>query len=70
MECNRCGEQKQAGVKKIMKGGVQIGKAAAEKSRGLFSADDWICKTYALLCIALVSYLLASVLGKLLVFYS
>ena len=45
LECNRCGEQKQPNVKKIKKGGVQIGKAAAEKSRGLFSADDWICKT-------------------------
>jgi hypothetical protein len=27
------------------KGGHEIGKAAAEKSRGLFSADDWQCKT-------------------------
>lgn len=26
------------------KGGTEIGKAMAEKSRGLFSADDWQCK--------------------------
>ena len=27
------------------KGGIEIGKAMAEKSKGLFSADDWQCKT-------------------------
>ncbi|CAI9721117.1 finger Ran-binding domain-containing 2 [Octopus vulgaris] len=27
------------------KGGTEIGKAMAEKSRGLFSADDWQCKS-------------------------
>ena len=26
------------------KGGTEIGKAMAEKSKGLFSADDWQCK--------------------------
>ena len=26
------------------KGGAEIGKAMAEKSKGLFSADDWQCK--------------------------
>jgi hypothetical protein len=26
------------------KTGSEIGKALAEKSRGLFSADDWMCK--------------------------
>lgn len=26
--------------------GHEIGKAAAEKSRGLFSADDWQCGRY------------------------
>lgn len=35
---------------KMMKaGGTEIGKTLAEKSRGLFSANDWQCKTYALL---------------------
>ena len=29
----------------MKKGGVEIGKAMAEKSKGLFSADDWQCKT-------------------------
>jgi len=27
------------------KGGQEIGKNLAEKSKGLFSADDWQCKT-------------------------
>lgn len=27
------------------KGGTEIGKNLAEKSKGLFSADDWQCKT-------------------------
>lgn len=32
---------------KMMKaGGTEIGKTLAEKSRGLFSANDWQCKTY------------------------
>ena len=26
------------------KGGTEIGKSMAEKSKGLFSADDWQCK--------------------------
>ena len=26
------------------KGGTEIGKGLAEKSKGLFSADDWQCK--------------------------
>lgn len=31
---------------KMMKaGGTEIGKTLAEKSRGLFSANDWQCKT-------------------------
>ena len=29
----------------MKKGGVEIGKAMGEKSKGLFSADDWQCKT-------------------------
>ncbi|XP_063907378.1 zinc finger Ran-binding domain-containing protein 2 [Zophobas morio] len=42
--CNRCHKNRgpNAGVKK-RKLGHEIGKAAAEKSRGLFSADDWQC---------------------------
>lgn len=28
---------------KVKKLGVEIGKDAAEKSKGLFSADDWMC---------------------------
>jgi hypothetical protein len=28
------------------KGGTEIGKGLAEKSKGLFSADDWQCKRY------------------------
>ncbi|RZF36474.1 hypothetical protein LSTR_LSTR011261 [Laodelphax striatellus] len=40
--CNRCGKEKsESGQKKKL--GQEIGKAAAEKSRGLFSADDWQC---------------------------
>ena len=30
----------------IKKQGIEIGKAMAEKSKGLFSADDWQCKSY------------------------
>lgn len=41
-KCNRCGKEKsESGQKKKL--GQEIGKAAAEKSRGLFSADDWQC---------------------------
>jgi len=29
----------------IRKQGTEIGKVMAEKSKGLFSADDWQCKT-------------------------
>ncbi|XP_078575339.1 zinc finger Ran-binding domain-containing protein 2-like isoform X2 [Branchiostoma floridae x Branchiostoma japonicum] len=43
--CNRCGKDKDSKAKVIRTGGVEIGKAAAEKSKGLFSADDWQCKT-------------------------
>lgn len=47
--CNKCRRSRSterterggsAGSKKL---GTEIGKAAAEKSRGLFSADDWQC---------------------------
>ncbi|XP_075213818.1 zinc finger Ran-binding domain-containing protein 2 [Lycorma delicatula] len=41
-KCNRCGKEKSESSQK-KKLGQEIGKAAAEKSRGLFSADDWQC---------------------------
>ncbi|KAF4528726.1 hypothetical protein B566_EDAN008993 [Ephemera danica] len=54
--CNRCGAEKASGTSdsggssggsssysKKKKLGQEIGKAMAEKSRGLFSADDWQC---------------------------
>lgn len=44
-ECNRCGTDKGSAGDKLKKGGVEIGKTMAEKSKGLFSADDWQCKT-------------------------
>ncbi|XP_043279775.1 zinc finger Ran-binding domain-containing protein 2 [Venturia canescens] len=40
--CNRCGKDRGECPKK-KKLGQEIGKVAAEKSRGLFSADDWQC---------------------------
>lgn len=41
-KCNRCHKDRTdgAGKKKL---GQEIGKALADKSRGLFSADDWQC---------------------------
>ncbi|KAJ8928293.1 hypothetical protein NQ314_019159 [Rhamnusium bicolor] len=43
--CNRCNKGKALSIAaaKKRKLGTEIGKAAAEKSRGLFSADDWQC---------------------------
>lgn len=47
--CNRCQSARPGGsaaahaAAKKRKLGTEIGKAAAEKSRGLFSADDWQC---------------------------
>lgn len=49
--CNRCNKSRSqaaaaaaaAAAAKKKKLGQEIGKAAAEKSRGLFSADDWQC---------------------------
>lgn len=40
--CNRCHTDKPLD-KKLAKGGIKIGSNAAEKSKGLFSADDWQC---------------------------
>jgi len=39
--CNRCGIEKKDD--KTKKQGIEIGASAAEKSKGLFSADDWQC---------------------------
>ena len=39
--CNRCGKEKK--IDKVKKQGAEIGSAAAEKSKGLFAADDWQC---------------------------
>lgn len=36
-------------------GGTEIGKTLAEKSRGLFSANDWQCKTYVRLLLSKLS---------------
>ncbi|XP_068563566.1 zinc finger Ran-binding domain-containing protein 2 isoform X2 [Cebidichthys violaceus] len=41
--CNRC--EKTTEAKMMKAGGTEIGKTLAEKSRGLFSANDWQCKT-------------------------
>lgn len=41
--CNRCSKERAPISSKRKKLGQEIGKAAAEKSRGLFSADDWQC---------------------------
>jgi len=39
--CNRCGMEKKE--ERTKKQGIEIGASAAEKSKGLFSADDWQC---------------------------
>jgi len=39
--CNRCGKEKK--IEKQKKQGAEIGSAAAEKSKGLFTAEDWAC---------------------------
>ncbi|XP_037924520.1 zinc finger Ran-binding domain-containing protein 2 [Hermetia illucens] len=47
-QCNRCHRERSFDgglVKRKM--GTEIGKAAAEKSRGLFSAEDWQCSKCA-----------------------
>ncbi|CAC5360628.1 Zinc finger Ran-binding domain-containing protein 2 [Mytilus coruscus] len=43
-QCNKCGKEKKDGLI-FKKGGTEIGKGLAEKSKGLFSADDWQCKS-------------------------
>jgi len=39
--CNRCGKEKK--IERQKKQGTEIGSAAAEKSKGLFTAEDWQC---------------------------
>ncbi|KAJ6641203.1 Zinc finger Ran-binding domain-containing protein 2, partial [Pseudolycoriella hygida] len=41
--CNRCNKERVLVDNSKKKLGTEIGKAAAEKSRGLFSAEDWEC---------------------------
>ncbi|XP_038157605.1 zinc finger Ran-binding domain-containing protein 2-like isoform X1 [Cyprinodon tularosa] len=43
--CNRCGRDKTTEAKMMKAGGTEIGKTLAEKSKGLFSKNDWQCKT-------------------------
>ncbi|CAG5124827.1 unnamed protein product [Candidula unifasciata] len=43
-ECNKCGKSRTEGTV-FKKGGTEIGKQLAEKSKGLFSAEDWQCKS-------------------------
>lgn len=52
MNCNICGRERPDDAKNLTdknkrKLGHEIGKAAAEKSKGLFSADDWQCGRYS-----------------------
>ncbi|XP_059092545.1 zinc finger Ran-binding domain-containing protein 2-like isoform X3 [Tigriopus californicus] len=42
-ECNRCGAVKPSVGAKLKAVGIEIGTNMAEKSGGLFSADDWQC---------------------------
>jgi len=44
-ECNRCKAPRSMKGGKGKPGGIQIGKHLAEKSKGLFSAEDWQCAT-------------------------
>lgn len=46
--CYRCNKERPDGGKALKKKlGTEIGKSAAEKSRGLFNADDWQCNKCA-----------------------
>ena len=38
--CNRCGWEKTTEAKMMEAGGTEVGEILAEKSRGLFSAND------------------------------
>ena len=39
------GRPKLSSSGRVKLGGFELGKELAEKSKGLFSADDWQCKT-------------------------
>lgn len=41
--CHRCKLERAKDAKSTRKLGTEIGKQAANKSKGLFSADDWQC---------------------------
>ncbi|CAH0554445.1 unnamed protein product [Brassicogethes aeneus] len=43
INCNRCFKARGPVTSSKRKLGTEIGKSAAEKSKGLFSADDWQC---------------------------
>lgn len=45
--CNRCNTERVLTAAEKKKFGIEIGKAAADKSRGLFSAEDWQCSKCA-----------------------
>ena len=45
--CYRCNKERPNGKPYKKKLGTEIGKSAAEKSRGLFNADDWQCNKCA-----------------------
>lgn len=45
--CNRCNKERVLDAAARKKLGTEIGKAAADKSRGLFSAEDWQCSKCA-----------------------
>ncbi|CAH0747235.1 unnamed protein product [Diatraea saccharalis] len=48
LSCYRCNKEKPESTKTFKKKlGTEIGKSAAEKSRGLFNADDWQCNKCA-----------------------
>lgn len=48
LTCYRCNKEKpNSGKPSTKKLGTEIGKSAAEKSRGLFNADDWQCNKCA-----------------------
>lgn len=45
--CNRCNKERPCDGSSKKKLGTEIGKAAADKSRGLFTAEDWQCSKCA-----------------------
>ncbi|KAG6453335.1 hypothetical protein O3G_MSEX008070 [Manduca sexta] len=47
VSCYRCNKERPDGKPSKKKLGTEIGKSAADKSRGLFNADDWQCNKCA-----------------------